>query len=73
MHVARELVDHLLETPENVHSRADDAGRVAVTCTRQIASHARRLPLASPRVEAEQNITNLGKFFGLSWKHYKIA
>lgn len=59
MHITWELVDHLLKPTENVHLWAHDTGRVTVASTRQIASHVRRLPLASLRVEAEQNITNL--------------
>lgn len=68
MHITWELVDHLLKPTENVHLWAHDAGRVTVASTRQIASHVRRLPLASLRVEAEQNITNLYKA-DFNWEH----
>lgn len=68
MHITWELVDHLLKPTENVHLWAHDTGRVTVASTRQIASHVRRLPLASLRVEAEQNITNLYKA-DFNWEH----
>lgn len=62
MNITWELINHFLKAAEDVHSRADDAAAVTVAGARQIAAHMRRLPLEGPRVEAEQNITNLRKF-----------
>lgn len=56
MHVTGKLIRFLLETAENVHKVADDAGRVAVTDAGQITRRLRSTPLVRLCVKAEENI-----------------
>lgn len=58
VHIAGEFVNHFLEAPEDVHSIAVEARRVAVSRPWNLPGGQRFTPLQGLRVEAEQNITN---------------
>lgn len=61
MYIARELVNHFLEAAEQIHLRADNACRVAVSSAGKAATRRRAVPLERFCIEAEQDITDLAK------------
>lgn len=56
VHVARELIDLLLEAAEDVHELVDDARRMAIANARNATGNLRLRPGVRARIEAEQNV-----------------
>lgn len=57
VHIARELIDFLLEAAEYVHGIANNARRMAIPNARYRTGHLGFRPRMRVRIEAEQNVT----------------